>query len=328
MIEFISLPFAMIVTALVLPFWIKRASEHGLVSKDMHKKNKNAANLGGLGIIAGFLAGSFLFVGYDVFTQASLSFGYLFAAVCSVLIAAILGMTDDILGWKIGLKQWHKVLLSLSVALPIMVLNAGVSVMHLPYVVDIGLLFPLVVVPVAIVGAANGFNMMGGFNGLEAGMGILILSTLGWFSYTREYMVAAVLAFSMVGALIAFLAYNWYPAQIFPGNTMTYAVGALIGITAILGNIEKLGAILFIPYFIQFILKTKGFMQKESFGRLKGDGTLTNRYKKWYGLEHVAIAFLEKTRCKVTEKKVVLSLLFLELLFVVIAFLSFYARTF
>jgi len=138
MIEFISLPFAMIVTALVLPFWIKRAGEHGLVSKDMHKKNKNAANLGGLGIIAGFLAGTLLFVGYDVFIHASsLSFGYLFAAVCSVLIAAILGMTDDILGWKIGLKQWHKVLLSLSAALPIMVLNAGVSVMHLPSVVDI-----------------------------------------------------------------------------------------------------------------------------------------------------------------------------------------------
>ena len=150
MIEFISLPFAMVVTAFILPFWIRGALEHGLVSKDVHKRGKHAANIGGLCIIAGFLAGVLFFVGYQIFVKGdAIATGYLFAALCSILIATVLGFADDILGWKIGLRQWHKVVLSLGVALPMVVLNAGESMMRIPFIgqVNIGLLFPLVVIP-------------------------------------------------------------------------------------------------------------------------------------------------------------------------------------
>jgi len=135
------------------------------------------------------------------------------------------------------------------------VLNVGESIIHIPFLgaVNIGLLFPLVVVPLAIIGASNGFNMLAGFNGLEAGMGILILSILGWLSYIRDYTVAAVLSFCMVGALLAFLIFNWHPARIFPGDTLTYPVGTLIAVVAILGNIEKFALILFIPIFHQLL---------------------------------------------------------------------------
>jgi len=311
----------MAVALFVTPFWIRKTKFFGLVSKDMHKKNKKTSDLGGLCVIAGFLAGVLFFIGYDVFiNQSSASIGYLFAALCSVLIAALLGFSDDILGWKIGLKQWHKVILSVSAAIPIMVINAGESVIHIPFEINLGILFPLVIVPLAIVGASNGFNMIGGFNGLEAGMGILILSTLGYMSYVRDYTVAAVLAFTMVSALIGFLVFNWYPATIFPGNIMTYGVGTLIAIVAILGNIEKYGLLLFIPYLLQFALKARGRMQKESFGKLQA-GYLRNRYKKWYGLEHVAISLWHSA----TEQKVVLSLLAFEGFFILIALSIFYA---
>jgi len=322
MIEFISAPFAMVITILILPSWIRLVYKKGLVSKDMHKSNTKVADLGGLCILAGFLGGLLGFVGYHIFGQGILEHvDILFAGVCSVLIAAMIGFADDTLGWKIGLRQWHRVVLSLLAALPMVALNVGEATMNFPLFgeVYLGLLFPLVMIPLAIVGASNGFNMIAGFNGLESGMGILILSTLGWLSYVRGYSTAAVLAFAMVGALISFLIYNWYPAQIFPGNTMTYAVGALIGIVAILGNIEKFGFILFIPYFIECVLKSKGFMQKESFGKLQA-GYLRNRYKKWYGLEHVAISLWYRA----TEQKVVLSLLAFEGVFILIALSIFY----
>ncbi len=50
----------------------------------------------------------------------------------------------------------------------------------------------------------------------------------------------------MVGALLAFLWFNWYPAKVFPGDTLTYSVGALVACIAILGDMEKIAVILFI----------------------------------------------------------------------------------
>jgi len=60
-------------------------------------------------------------------------------------------------------------------------------------------------------------------------------------------------------------------------------------------------------------------MQKESFGKLQA-GYLRNRYKKWYGLEHVAISLWHRA----TEQKVVLSLLAFEGVFILIALSIFY----
>jgi len=321
---------SLLFTIVIIPPWVLRARKRKLVSKDMHKNNKTAVELGGVCVISGFLIGVMAFVGQEVFFNQSDSHIAIFALLCSVLIATFIGLIDDILGWKIGLRKWHKVLLTLLAALPLVVLNIGESIMQMPFVgpMDLGLLFPLVLVPIAIIGSSNGFNMIAGFNGLEAGMGILIISTLGFFSFLQQELIAAVLAITMVGALIGFLCFNWYPAKIFPGDCLTYPVGTLIAIIAIVGNIEKFALILFIPYFIEVALKSRGFLQKESFGKLQEDGSLTKRYKKWYGLEHIMISFWEHSPFKSTEKKVVLSLYGIECCFIVLACLSFFKMSF
>jgi UDP-N-acetylglucosamine--dolichyl-phosphate N-acetylglucosaminephosphotransferase len=105
---------------------------------------------------------------------------------------------------------------------------------------------------------------------------------------------------------------------------MTYPVGALIAIMAILGNVEKYALILFIPYFIELILKARGKLVKESFANVNAEGMLENRYDKWYGLEHIIIDFLKKITEKATEKKVVLSLYCVQCLFAVISLVMFY----
>jgi len=318
---------ALMFTLLITPTWIKRARRQQLVSKDMHKRNKSAADLGGLCVMSGFLMSILVFIGYDVFiSKSDAKLLYIFAVLCSLLIATLLGLVDDVMGWKIGLRKWHKVCLSLVAALPIVVLNIGESTINLPVIGEsnIGLFFAFVLVPIAIVGSSNGFNMIAGFNGLEAGMGILILSVLTWFSYLQNEIIASVLGISMVGALLGFLIFNWYPSRIFPGDSLTYPVGTLIAIVAILGNIEKFALILFIPYFIELGLKTRGSLQKESFGVLKPDGSLTNRYKKWYGLEHLMISFWESTRFKATEQKVVVSILLIEIVLIIITLTTYH----
>jgi len=311
----------------VIPFWIRKAKRYGFVEKDVHKKNASAVGLGGLAVVFSFLVGILAYVALEVFyLKDSSNLITIFAVLSSILIALVIGLVDDLLGWKIGLRKYQKILLPIFIALPIMAINAGASEITLPFIgkINIFFLYPLIAIPLGISGAANGFNIMGGYNGLEAGMGIIILFVQGIIAYLAGSTTAAVIAFCMVASLAAFLIYNKYPAKIFPGNTMTYAVGALIGIVAIIGNIEKFSLMLFIPYFIEGVLKLRGKLQKESFAKLLPDGSLSEPYKKYYGLEHVAIAIAKKIKNKCYEYDVVKILWLFQIIIAAIVLVNFF----
>ncbi|RME55034.1 glycosyl transferase family 4, partial [Candidatus Woesearchaeota archaeon] len=291
----IALLISFMSTLMAMPYWIIRAKKAGLCGKDMHKLDKRpVAEIGGIIVSMGFLIGVLSYVALDTFYMKHTFIEsflerdlYIFATLTTILIVTIIGITDDILGWKIGLRQWQKPFLVAFASLPMIVTNAGHSIMTIPFIakVNLGLLYPLLIIPIGISGAANGFNMLAGYNGLEARMGIITLSALGYLSWITDKGWVAVMAFSMVAALIAFYIFNRFPAKVFPGDTMTYSVGALIAIVAILGNLEKVALILFIPYFIQFFLKLRGTFRKESFAKVNNDGSLTLPYKKYYALE-------------------------------------------
>ncbi|MBW2999946.1 glycosyl transferase family 4 [Candidatus Woesearchaeota archaeon] len=329
MLSKIYLPLAVsfLVTLIVIPIWIRRAKAHRLVSRDMHKPGKRVAELGGLAVLCGFFTGMLAYVAAEVFLSGITSnMMMVFAALFSVLIAGIIGLVDDILGWKIGLRKYQKLILTIAIAFPIIAINAGDSLITLPFIgkMNVGLLYPFVLIPLGLIGASNGFNIIAGYNGLEAGMGIVILSALGYISLITNSPVAAILAFCMVAALIAFLIFNIYPAKIFPGDILTYPVGALIAIIAIFGNIEKFALILFIPYFIEGFLKLRGMFQKESFGKVSKDGSLVRPYKKFYGLEHVAISLLRKIKRKAYEWEVTLLLILIEIIIALFVILYYF----
>lgn len=305
-----------LVTILCTPYWIRRARRAELVGRDMHKLDRRfVAEIGGVPVLVGFLAGAFTYTAIVTFTLHMPDENYrTFAMLTTVLIASMIGLIDDILGWKIGLRQWQKPVLTLFAALPMVVVNAGSSEIGVPWgTVELSYVYLLFVVPVGIIGATNGFNMIGGYNGLEAGMGALILTTLGLISYLGGKTWITILAFCMVTAILAFLLFNWYPARIFPGNMFTYFTGALIACIAVFGNSEKIALVLFIPYFFELLLKARGLMQKESFAKLLPDGSLDKPYEKWYGIEHIALSLLKMIRGKVYEKDIVILLLCCEL---------------
>jgi len=207
----------------------------------------------------------------------------------------------------------------LPAALPMMAINAGISSIDLPLVgvIDLGILYPLVLVPIGIVGASNGFNMLAGYNGLEAGMGIIIISSIGFVSYfTGNAHVAMICAVTVV-ALLAFLIFNWYPAKVFPGNGFTYMIGAIIASVSILANAEKLAVISFVPYFIDFVLKARSRMKAEEFGKVQPDGTIQKPYDKYYGITHVLIDLVSKIKGKAFERDIVALCLTIEVLTVI-----------
>ena len=79
----------------------------------------------------------------------------------------------------------------------------------------------------------NAFNLIDGINGLSAGLGIWFTLFLGiWFFLTNN-SVFSILAFSIVGALNAFLIFNATPAKIFMGDSGSLLVGLLMAVLLI-----------------------------------------------------------------------------------------------
>ena len=315
-----------VATWIALRKWIHKAPEIGLLGFDMNKPGRpNVAEMGGICVIFGFVLGMLMYLGLMTFWLHERNYVGILGVLCTVLSMCIIGMMDDVLGWKKGLRQWQKPIFTLFAALPMMVINSGQSTMNLPIVgaMDLGILYPLLIVPLGIVGASNAYNMVAGYNGLEAGMGVIILSALGYFAFITGKQSAAILAICMVSALIAFLYFNWYPAKVFPGDTLTYSLGALIACIAVLGNMEMIAVVIFLPYAFDFVMQAASGFQKEAFAKVNEDGSLEKPYKGIYHLTHLALAVLKKVKHNVYERDVVLFICGLELAVVGLTFCTY-----
>ena len=294
-------------TFFITPYFIKILKLEGIVGHDQMKKGKpKIPEMGAPPVIFGFIAGIFAYVFAQTFfiqTITSNQLLYLLAAITTIIIIAFIGVIDELTclikenqgktGFKAfkrkGLSKITQTLIPLPAAIPLMAVSAGITALTIPIFgyFDFGIIYPLIIIPLAITGAANATNMLAGFNGLETGIGIVLLSFLGYFAYINNSFSAALLAFTFAASLIAFLIYNWYPAKIFPGG-LTYVIGAAIASVAIIGQIQKFALLCFAPFFIELILKAKSKFKAENFGTLQKNGTL-KAPKKAGSLTHVVM---------------------------------------
>jgi UDP-N-acetylglucosamine--dolichyl-phosphate N-acetylglucosaminephosphotransferase len=320
---YIPLILSFLVSLFVINFWIKKAKSIGLYWDDVHKKGEQkVAGSGGIAFVLAFTFGVLFYIAIQTFYFKSVLGSYqIFALLTCFLLVAGVGFIDDLLGWrKGGLSMKSRIILVLFSAIPLMVINAGESTM---LGINFGIFYPLFFIPLGIVATTTTFNMVAGFNGLEASQGIILLSALSLVLYLTGNPSFSLVVLISIFALIPFYLYNMNPAKVFPGDVLTYSIGALIGISAILGNIEKIAIFFFIPYILEVILKSRGKLKIPSFGKLKEDGTLQNRQDKFYGIEHVSIFLLNKMRIKSTETNVVLLINAFQILIILLGMLLF-----
>jgi UDP-N-acetylglucosamine--dolichyl-phosphate N-acetylglucosaminephosphotransferase len=319
-----------LVTFLITPYWIKKAREYGMVSRDMHKIGKeNVVGNGGIPVLFGLTIGILSYIALRTFYfKSDGETIFIFALLSAVLISAIVGLMDSLLGWKKGLSRKTRLIIIAFAAIPLMVVNAGESSMFLPIIgkINLGLFFPLVIIPFGIVGATTTFNFLAGYNGLESSQGAIILGALSIATYLTGNPWLSIICLCGAAALIAFYVFNKYPADIFPGDVLTYSIGTMIAAIAVIGNIEKIAIIFFMPYIIETILKLKGGLKKESFAKLNSDGSLDMPYDKVYGLEHLSVLILKKIKKnkKVYEKEVVYLINGFQIIVILIGFLAFF----
>ncbi|WP_185856396.1 phospho-N-acetylmuramoyl-pentapeptide-transferase [Blattabacterium cuenoti] len=120
----------------------------------------------------------------------------------------------------------------------------------------------MIFIPIVIgitVSLSNGANLTDGIDGLTAGISSIILLTLSLLSfissnknlsfylhliYIPNIGEISIFSFSFLGALIGFLWYNTYPAQIFMGDTGSLTIGGVISALAIITRKELILPIL------------------------------------------------------------------------------------
>jgi UDP-GlcNAc:undecaprenyl-phosphate/decaprenyl-phosphate GlcNAc-1-phosphate transferase len=79
----------------------------------------------------------------------------------------------------------------------------------------------------------NAYNLIDGVDGLASGVGIISASFFGVWHLLHGEMGLAILAFSLVGALLGFLFYNFSPAKIFMGDTGSLVIGFTLATLAV-----------------------------------------------------------------------------------------------
>lgn len=147
-----------------------------------------------------------------------------------------------------------------------------------------GWIFIMIMTILVVTAVSNGANLNDGMDGMCAGNSAIIGVALGILAYVSSHIEYAsylnimyipgaqelvIFICAFIGALIGFLWYNAYPAQIFMGDTGSLTIGGLIGVCAICIHKELLLPILCGIFFVEslsVILQVEWF----KWGKRKG----------------------------------------------------------
>lgn len=250
---FASFFFSYILVKILIPKLLKA----GISGIDVNKpKKQQIAEMGGIGIVGGFVLGVLFAVFFNTFFGFEFNLNFVLAGLLTIFVIAFIGFVDDLL----DIPQIVKAFLPLAAGIPLIAVRAaGSTVMDIPFFgsVDFGMIYLFIFIPVGIAVASNLTNMLAGFNGIEAGMGIIVLLCASLVAFNVHSAETLVLYVPFAGALIGFLLHNFYPSKVFPGDIGTLVIGATIATGAIIGNFEAIAALLMLPYVIDFFIKAK-----------------------------------------------------------------------
>ncbi len=224
-----------------------------------HAGKRNTPTMGGaVFVIATLIA---------VLLTANLFNPYIIAGFITLIGFALVGFQDD-LGkiltgdnlqglsgkGKLGLQA----VVSIIVATFLIHVADFPTTIYLPFfkepILDMGD-FAILFWVIVFLATTNAVNLTDGLDGLATVPSIISLATLGIIVYLTGHAIfsgylylpnikgvgeVTILASSLAGALLGFLWYNCYPAEIFMGDTGSLSIGGVIAYMAIIGKSEAL----------------------------------------------------------------------------------------
>jgi UDP-N-acetylglucosamine--dolichyl-phosphate N-acetylglucosaminephosphotransferase len=236
-------------TYLIMPWLIAALTRAKILGEDLHKQGRpKVPTMGGMGVFVGFATAM------TFSALLGLDYRLLFAIFLSGTLALVAGLVDDL--FRLG--RVALIIVTFLVSMPIVAFHAGSTLVYLTPMgpADFGWFF-WILVPFAFAFSMNSVNVYGGFNGLEAGLGVVSSISLAICAILYGSWESAVALLALGGALLSFLRWNWSPAKAFIGNSGTMLTGAVLASSIIVGSIKVVGVIIFVPYVINLALRIR-----------------------------------------------------------------------
>ncbi len=164
--------------------------------------------------------------------------------LAALIGGGIIGLIDDIINIRgtgkgvSGLRSSLKFLMLIIVAVMLawfFYSKLGYTDLFVPFVgsIEIGwVMVPLFVL--AVVSAGNAVNISDGLDGLAGGLLISSYGAFGVIALMQGNFGIAAFCFTVMGALLAYLWFNIYPARFFMGDVGSFALGTSLGVVAML----------------------------------------------------------------------------------------------
>lgn len=318
----LALIISFIAVLAILPAAIRMLEARGICGIDVHKPEKpSVPKGGGFVLLFAIVTTLLIIIGVTTFIEHGLVNIELLAALVSILMAGMIGLLDD----NLDFSNRIKIIMPMLASIPMMALNVGTTTMSIPLIgtIDLGIIYPLIVIPLMMTFIIDSTNMYGGMNGLEAGLVCINSSAIIIYlvakpllnidTIAQNEMDAAIVSAALLGASLAFLWFNKYPAKVLPGDVGRLPMGATLAAALILGNMDRMAIILYIPFLVNFIMyliyrvyiKKKG-IEYVKFAAPRDDGTLevVGPFTIYW-----IFPYLSK---KITEKKNVIILILIQ----------------
>ena len=114
----------------------------------------------------------------------------------------------------------------------------GWTSVMVPYMgsVNIGVVGMIALFAFAVVATGNAVNISDGMDGLAGGLTMLAYGSYGIIALLQEQWFLAAFCFIVLGALLSYIWFNVYPARFMMGDTGSFALGAGLGVVAMMTN--------------------------------------------------------------------------------------------
>jgi UDP-GlcNAc:undecaprenyl-phosphate GlcNAc-1-phosphate transferase len=214
---------AFLVCLILTPIFRDIFRSYGIVDKPDRRKVHPypIPRVGGIPIAIAYVVAL-----YPFSTESSLLTEYLPLAWKVIPAASLIfaiGLTDDL----IGLKPWQKLMGQLAAA--VLAYWAGVHVAGVAGFLPSQIWTSLPLTLFWLLACTNAFNLVDGLDGLAAGMGLVASLTMMIAALREPNMQLAYACIPLVGALLAFLCFNFNPATVFLGDSGAMLIGFLLG---------------------------------------------------------------------------------------------------
>ncbi|OQY41500.1 MAG: phospho-N-acetylmuramoyl-pentapeptide-transferase [Anaerolineaceae bacterium 4572_78] len=211
-----------------------------------HQAKTGTPTMGGLLIVIPVLIINIVLNVANLITDSNLMGRSILVPMGIMFSFAILGMVDDLEGVWVSVKGLSARVKFMSQAIlamiTMLVLSLGdfqfANSMSIPTLPEIPL-HPAIYIPIGtfiILATSNSVNLTDGLDGLAGSITAVSFVAYGVIAFLQEQTWLVAFIFTVVGAILAFLWYNAYPADLFMGEVGSSTLGATLAVVALMSG--------------------------------------------------------------------------------------------